>query len=334
MAASSPFSLYGVVTYDKDTKRKQFTTPTAMAAPATAVLWPMTKIQKESNSQLRCGQRDGAERCCDLWQRYKKKAIHNSWHIYQPQEPGVVTYDKDTKRKQFTTRYLHYICTEMVLWPMTKIQKESNSQLLHWSSWNRWRCCDLWQRYKKKAIHNVKHFESLDEVGVVTYDKDTKRKQFTTRSTMTEPLMLVLWPMTKIQKESNSQLCEFYIVDCEWCCDLWQRYKKKAIHNRLSRSRPHPLGVVTYDKDTKRKQFTTILLSIRELQGVLWPMTKIQKFMTGHESTLRGSPGLPFLCALRIGRDFFLYGDRFFCFLSLLKFLYCLVLQESLSLQA
>ena len=165
---------------------------------------------------------------------------------------------------------------------MTKIQKESNSQ-------------------RRRSSHSTR-------CGVVTYDKDTKRKQFTT------PFF---------------SPCLF-----SWCCDLWQRYKKKAIHNVVVLNLIRRKGVVTYDKDTKRKQFTTTSDRWRSSRWVLWPMTKIQKFMTGQESTLRGNPGLPFLCASRMGRDFFLYGDRFFCFLSILKFLYCPASRESLSLRA
>ena len=195
------------------------------------------------------------------------------------------------------------------------------------------RCCDLWQRYKKKAIHNSLRARVFFIRGVVTYDKDTKRKQFTTFRWGMLCSLLVLWPMTKIQKESNSQpgVSEPYLS--QRCCDLWQRYKKKAIHNLSLGTALCPPGVVTYDKDTKRKQFTTSGANSAPKFAVLWPMTKIQKFMTGQENTLRGNPDLPFLCASRMGRDFFLYGDRFFCFLSLLKFLYCPASRESLSLR-
>ena len=324
----------GVVTYDKDTKRKQFTTSLKVVYLNLQVLWPMTKIQKESNSQpSRCAA-CSTPRCCDLWQRYKKKAIHNHFVIAQYANEGVVTYDKDTKRKQFTTGQHLVHLGHRVLWPMTKIQKESNSQPALCAAARRrpvlWPmtkiqkesnsqpgdlngvfpkgCCDLWQRYKKKAIHNRGGELSMPRWGVVTYDKDTKRKQFTTESCSSPPRTGVLWPMTKIQKESNSQLWVFRNWRERWCCDLWQRYKKKAIHNWLLHELAHA--------------------------AVLWSMTKIQKLMTGQESTLRGNPGLPFLCASRMRRDFFLYGDRFFCFLSFLKFLYCLAPRESLSLRA
>ena len=138
-----------------------------------------------------------------------------------------------------------------MLWPMTKIQKESNSQLIL--------------------------IVTYDLIGVVTYDKDTKRKQFTTIWFLSSYALLVLWPMTKIQKESNSQLFDINFVILFGCCDLWQRYKKKAIHNLVLNQFSIFHGVVTYDKDTKRKQFTTILILSVVRFMVLWPMTKIQK---------------------------------------------------------
>ena len=143
-----------VVTYDKDTKRKQFTTRRSSTSSRLKLLWPMTKIQKESNSQHSPFTQARPEDCCDLWQRYKKKAIHNVLFVRKDAGPTVVTYDKDTKRKQFTT--------------------------IDVSATLAANCCDLWQRYKKKAIHN--DFTNFSEVRstVVTYDKDTKRKQFTT----------------------------------------------------------------------------------------------------------------------------------------------------------
>ena len=108
---------------------------------------------------------------------------------------------------------------------MTKIQKESNSQLAMGFDFRRCRCCDLWQRYKKKAIHNQNPGRWNKDVGVVTYDKDTKRKQFTTWREWNWEWLLVLWPMTKIQKESNSQPSCWTGGRGRWCCDLWQRYK-------------------------------------------------------------------------------------------------------------
>ena len=217
----------------------------------------MTKIQKESNSQRKGYAGLQPLWCCGLWQRYKKKAIHNAffWHLYIGL--GVVAYDKDTKRKQFTTQPPVRFRFGPVLWPMTKIQKESNSQLERKISVYFIRCCGLWQRYKKKAIHNFTCLlESLYR-GVVAYDKDTKRKQFTTIYDLFNKAQRVLWPMTKIQKESNSQLLHSMNNSCERCCGLWQRYKKKAIHNVANIVIFCFPGVVAYDKDTKRKQFTT-----------------------------------------------------------------------------
>ena len=159
----------------------------------------MTKIQKESNSQRHPRLTARSCWCCDLWQRYKKKAIHNHFPKLPPQNFGVVTYDKDTKRKQFTTSICSMLSHSGVLWPMTKIQKESNSQLAPARSEKTARCCDLWQRYKKKAIHNSGQNK--------------------------EHPPWVLWPMTKIQKESNSQRPLLIIFKIARCCDLWQRYK-------------------------------------------------------------------------------------------------------------
>ena len=163
--------------------------------------------------------------CCDLWQRYKKKAIHNKSFIYKHFPVGVVTCDKDTKRKQFTTSSTKLLATSPVLWPVTKIQKESNSQhAVNRTSQNIW-CCDLWQRYKKKAIHNIRRRRPWGPRGVVTCDKDTKRKQFTTFPVISKTRIWVLWPVTKIQKESNSQRADRADTQHLRCCDLWQRYK-------------------------------------------------------------------------------------------------------------
>ena len=211
----------------------------------------MTKIQKESNSQRLERAERKPLRCCDLWQRYKKKAIHNVFQCRNRRGGGVVTYDKDTKRKQFTTIRLNGRTRSLVLWPMTKIQKESNSQHARRIVSACSGCCDLWQRYKKKAIHNRFEGVNLKGAGVVTYDKDTKRKQFTTGAAKTKRELAVLWPMTKIQKESNSQPCNSLTSRSPRCCDLWQRYKKKAIHNSFFSGILVLRGVVTCDKDTK-----------------------------------------------------------------------------------
>ena len=165
----------------------------------------MTKIRKESNSQQWIRILVHQRGCCDLWQRYEKKAIHNIVYLPILVPLGVVTYDKDTKRKQFTTISSYKIRRPLVLWPMTKIRKESNSQPMRQMHARACRCCDLWQRYEKKAIHNTQSLSKYFAVGVVTYDKDTKRKQFTTLRSSWWTYHLVLWPMTKIQKESNSQ---------------------------------------------------------------------------------------------------------------------------------
>ena len=69
----------------------------------------MSKIQKESKSQLAGYLTAGPLGCCDLCQRYKKKANHNTIFLALSREMDVVTYVKDTKRKQITTLLDHYI---------------------------------------------------------------------------------------------------------------------------------------------------------------------------------------------------------------------------------
>ena len=265
------------MTYDKDTKRKQFTTSRCGRCAPSPLLWPMTKIQKESNSQRFVQCVPTAYYCCDLWQRYKKKAIHNSDCTGLTQAPDCCDLWQRYKKKAIHNDSMRALRNEKLLWPMTKIQKESNSQRhchphppVHY-------CCDLWQRYKKKAIHNRRCAQAKTSATVVTYDKDTKRKQFTTDRHAERHVHRLLWPMTKIQKESNSQLYELYCSRADDCCDLWQRYKKKAIHNKIMLVVNLPLTVVTYDKDTKRKQFTTRLRWRLRSALLLWPMTKIQK---------------------------------------------------------
>ena len=63
----------------------------------------MSKIQKESNSQPDWSENVSFLGCCDICQRYKKKAIHNGWLIVGDGGLAVAIYVKDTKRKQFTT---------------------------------------------------------------------------------------------------------------------------------------------------------------------------------------------------------------------------------------
>ena len=168
-----------------------------------------------------------------------------------------------------------------VVFSMSKIQSESNSQQVLYICADDDRLCFLCQRYNLKAIHN-------------------KFVRLAYRQ-------LVVFSMSKIQSESNSQqgtrlwmqgsCCVFYVKDTIWkqfttirllwffgdrLCFLCQRYNLKAIHNRLlrvihyfdvvfsmskiqseSNSQPavhfhaHSSSCVFYVKDTIWKQFTT-----------------------------------------------------------------------------
>ena len=68
------------------------------------------------------------------------------------------------------------------------------------------RCCDRCQRYKKRANHNAsqKQWSVIDDVA--TDVKDTKREQITTFAGWLASAGVMLRPMSKIQKESKSQL--------------------------------------------------------------------------------------------------------------------------------
>ena len=199
---------YSCVQYFKDTNRKQFTTLLCTC---------MEKLE-----------------LCSIFQRYKSKAIHNLF-LYVRSKVAVVfniskiqiesnsqlcvtacitisscvQYFKDTNRKQFTTRYTVPV-------------------IIH-------QLCSIFQRYKSKAIHNsVSPPASLSAVvfniskiqiesnsqqffpwlhcyfSCVQYFKDTNRKQFTT--------------------------CLHMLTYFGQLCSIFQRYKSKAIHNRLRSS--------------------------------------------------------------------------------------------------
>ncbi len=111
----------------KDTNRKQFTTDTNIFS---------------ANFEL-----------CLSCQRYKSKAIHN-----------------------FSTKRSKGSC---VVFIMSKIQIESNSQL-----------CAKVHRVDRRCVYHV---------------KDTNRKQFTTIANVVAPSGTVVFIMSKIQIESNSQ---------------------------------------------------------------------------------------------------------------------------------
>ena len=191
----------------------------------------MSKIQKESNSQPSFSSCDREGSCCDICQRYKKKAIHNDVQDALGVPAAVAIYVKDTKRKQFTTPSGRHPQPWSLLRYMSKMQKESNSQRTSRLRPSKAGCCDICQRYKKKAIHNALPI-TMETLRLLRY-------------------------MSKIQKESNSQhyLCHTSSSHC--CCDICQRYKKKAIHNQLRPWMIDNLAVAIYVKDTKRKQFTT-----------------------------------------------------------------------------
>ena len=143
---------------------------------------------------------------CSIFQRYKSKAIHN-WPLL-------------------------LMAVRLVVFNISKIQIESNSQL--------------------------EHFIYIIICCCVQYFKDTNRKQFTTFSTNGRKYAML--------------------------CSIFQRYKSKAIHNDLSNFPASELVVfniskiqiesnsqhltkgtasgvccVQYFKDTNRKQFTTHL---------------------------------------------------------------------------
>ena len=181
-------------------------------------------------------------------------------------DPSCVQYFKDTNRKQFTTINA---C---------------------WSGLNL--LCSIFQRYKSKAIHNMffmllvnrsvvfniskiqiesnsQQYTNLEEArkSCVQYFKDTNRKQFTTR---------------KLDLKTGTLLCS-----------IFQRYKSKAIHNvydtvkitfvvvfNISKIQiesnsqlPQLFNTiksccVQYFKDTNRKQFTTVPVSVKPFESL------------------------------------------------------------------
>ena len=119
-----------VYQYVKDTIWKQFTTYLFCLNILQTLFINTSKIQFESNSQrpfidtyiLLC--------CLSIRQRYNLKAIHNP----QPPivKPSLVVYQyvKDTIWKQFTTCILCLFWKKRLFINTSKIQFESNSQLL------------------------------------------------------------------------------------------------------------------------------------------------------------------------------------------------------------
>ena len=205
----------------------------------------ISKIQTESNSQP-WGPGIIWWLLCSIYQRYKLKAIHNSlWAIFSllkavlniskiqtesnsqlawvsfPKVQCCAQYIKDTNWKQFTTIDDHYAETMLL--------------------------CSIYQRYKLKAIHNM-------GVSVLTY-------------------AIAVLNISKIQTESNSQRidnctgnregCAQYIKDTNWkqfttvkhfsswpavLCSIYQRYKLKAIHNAVDKTKPKGRAVLNISK--------------------------------------------------------------------------------------
>ncbi len=117
----------------------------------------------------------------------------------------------------------------------SKIQFESNSQLVYLCSCSKDCCLSIRQRYNLKAIHNYSLFR-IEWIEVVyQYVKDTIWKQFTTASLWAFSIVMLFINTSKIQFESNSQLIASSSIS-------------KAV-------------VYQYVKDTIWKQFTTTLPS-------------------------------------------------------------------------
>ena len=74
-------------------------------SPAAWLLRYMSKIQKESNSQLAFGDGSLAFRCCDICQRYKKKAIHNCLQLIAHQD-GLLRYMSKIQKESNGTEYV------------------------------------------------------------------------------------------------------------------------------------------------------------------------------------------------------------------------------------
>jgi len=218
------------------------------------VVLNISKIQTESNSQPKGRQGSQARWLCSIFQRYKLKAIHNGDTAVLARQTVVLNISKiqTESNSQHTGGSLFFL---LVVLNISKIQTESNSQHAcshtfilsccaqyfkdtNWKQFTTvgdilpgaWRLCSIFQRYKLKAIHNVK-----------------LRTNF---------LKMVVLNISKIQTESNSQRsyiigdpiggCAQYFKDTNWkqfttaalpiifnlpLCSIFQRYKLKAIHN-------------------------------------------------------------------------------------------------------
>ncbi len=202
-AAGIVQNTFSCVYHVKDTNRKQFTTTH--------------------------GRRNRSSWLCLSCQRYKSKAIHNMRALFPAQLSVVfimskiqiesnsqhlsdnfvisiccVYHVKDTNRKQFTT-----FCRE---------------------AWNDNRLCLSCQRYKSKAIHNIRSV-SIAKILLCLSCQRYKSKAIHNRRGKYHFVSLVVFIMSKIQIESNSQ--HLVVIKIFFKCCVY------------------------HVKDTNRKQFTT-----------------------------------------------------------------------------
>ena len=113
-----------------------------------------SKIQFESNSQPFFATTFTYWCCLSIRQRYNLKAIHNISQSVFSFRLVVYQYVKDTIWKQFTTHHSVYLFLDWLFINTSKIQFESNSQLV-WDCLGILGCClSIRQRYNLKAIHN------------------------------------------------------------------------------------------------------------------------------------------------------------------------------------
>ena len=203
--------IVAVVSYVKDTIWKQFTTKATAITDIDELWFPMSKIQSESNSQLTPLMGITPTGCGFLCQRYNLKAIHNKngkMHFFKN---AVVSYVKDTIWKQFTTFSFRATGWNMLWFPMSKIQSESNSQLTLRKAGISRSCGFLCQRYNLKAIHNCSTSTSPGHIAVVSYVKDTIWKQFTTeeRVTLLEAKAVVSYVKDTIWKQFTTNILQY-----------------------------------------------------------------------------------------------------------------------------
>ena len=168
---------------------------------------------------------------CSIFQRYKSKAIHNS----QSEGTHITEAVFNLSKIQIESNSQHPVTVSSFGKSCVQSFKDTNRKQFTTGKGNGWKSywlCSIFQRYKSKAIHNTSNFaqkiiiavfnlskiqiESNSQLrcnsatkskGCVQYFKDTNREQFTTQSTI---------------------LCHQILL-----CSIFQRYKSRAIHNRL-----------------------------------------------------------------------------------------------------